>query len=234
MPFVASGSYGELLLQFHTREEIGYSSGIISATPGTRFQTGNLSPEEPLSLTSETDFDLIQACRKGESHAWERILNKFERLVYSIALKYGLSVEDAADVTQTTFTILMQSLDSLREDTRLAPWLATVAKRHTWRCMTKRKREQTTPDDDLAMQAWAVQRPANPFEAWERVEWLRNGLEQLDQRCREILLSLYFEAETPSYVEIAERFEMSPGSVGPTRARCLERLRALMVEAVLV
>ncbi|HLF89686.1 MAG TPA: sigma-70 family RNA polymerase sigma factor [Anaerolineales bacterium] len=185
-------------------------------------------------MTSETDIDLIHACRRGDMRAWERVLEKYERLVFSIALKYGLSVEDAADVTQTTFTILMQSLDSLREDTRLAPWLATVAKRHTWRCLTKRKREQVTPDEDLARQDWAVQRPANPFETWERVEWLRDGLGQLDERCRELLLTLYFEVETPSYVEVAERFEMSPGSVGPTRARCLERLKSLMVEAVLV
>jgi len=185
-------------------------------------------------LTTDTDFDLIQACRRGEMRAWERLLDKYERLVYSIALKYGLSVEDAADVAQITFTILMQSLDSLREDTRLAPWLVTVAKRHTWRWLTKHRREQVAPDEDLAAQEWGVHITANPIENWERVEWLRGGLEQLDERCRKLLSTLYFETETPSYVEVARQFKMPPGSVGPTRARCLERLKSLMLEAVAV
>jgi RNA polymerase sigma factor (sigma-70 family) len=185
-------------------------------------------------LKSETDHDLIQACRQGDMDAWERVLDKYERLVYSIALKYGLTGDEAADVTQTTFTILMQSLDTLQKDTRLGPWLAIVVKRHTWRWLTKQKREQNFPDDDLARQDWVFQRLTNPFETWERAEWLRNGLEQLDKKCRELLIALYFEAETPSYIQVAERFKMQPGSVGPTRARCLGRLKSLMVGAVRV
>src|SRR3990172_10262395 len=75
------------------------------------------------------DRDLILACRSGDKIAWERLLDKYERLVYSIPLNYGLTSEDAADISQITFTILIQSLDRLRDDTRLAPWLATVARR---------------------------------------------------------------------------------------------------------
>jgi RNA polymerase sigma factor (sigma-70 family) len=181
---------------------------------------------------SETDHDLIQACRKGDVHAWERVLDQYERLVYSVALKTGLSVEDAADVTQITFTILMQSLDDLREDSRLAPWLATVARRHAWRYLAKRRREPVGFEKDLAESGLAEERAANPFEMWERIEWLRAGLEKLDDRCRKLLKSLYFDTDQPSYADIADEMSMAVGSVGPTRARCLERLKALMTEAV--
>lgn len=186
-------------------------------------------------MNEQTDYELIQACRRGDARAWDRLLDRYERLVYYIALKHGLTPDDAADVAQTTFTILMQRLDSLREDTRLAPWLSTVTKRQTWRWLSKQKREQVHPEEDLAGADWAHTRKVkDPFEAWERVEWLRAGLEKLDERCRELLQALYFEAETPSYVEIAERFAIATGSVGPIRARCLARLKDIMVAAARV
>src|SRR6185295_19506940 len=72
----------------------------------------------------ETDEELILACRKGDTHAWECLLHKYERLVFSIALNYGLSRDDAADVVQTTFLGLIQNLDTLRADSRLSAWLA--------------------------------------------------------------------------------------------------------------
>jgi RNA polymerase sigma factor (sigma-70 family) len=190
--------------------------------------------EESLKLAAESDFDLIQACRRGDERAWDRLLDRYERLVHYIALKHGLSGEDAADVSQTTFTILMQSLDKLRDDTRLGAWLATVAKRHTWRVMAGRQREQVHPEDDLAGQDWALGETADPYAAWERVEWLKDGLEQLDRRCRELLRMLYFDPAKPGYPEIADHFQIALGSVGPTRARCLERLKSLMVAAVQV
>ncbi|HUF39506.1 MAG TPA: sigma-70 family RNA polymerase sigma factor [Anaerolineales bacterium] len=182
----------------------------------------------------ETDHDLIQACRKGEARAWERMLEKYERLVYSVGLKTGLTVEDAADITQVTFTILMQSLEDLRADTRLAPWLATVARRHAWRIMAKRRREPVGHVADVAESPQIAEKSTNPFETWERIEWLRMGLEKLDERCRKLLQSLYFEAEQPSYAEVAEQFDMPVGSVGPTRARCLEKLKTFMTEAVTI
>ena len=183
---------------------------------------------------SETDHDLIQACRKGDVRAWERVLDKYERLVFSIALKSGLPVEDSADVTQITFTILMQSLDDLREDSRLAPWLATVARRHAWRCLAKRRREPLGYEEDLAGSALVEEKSRDPFETWERIEWLRSGLEKLDERCRKLLKSLYFDTDQPSYAEIADRFSMPVGSVGPNRARCLERLKGFMTVALRV
>jgi RNA polymerase sigma factor (sigma-70 family) len=184
------------------------------------------------SLKSETDADLIQGCRRGDERAWERVLDRYERLIYSIALKHGLSVDEAADITQITFTILLQSLDSLREDTRLAAWLSTVAKRHVWRRLDKRRREQVSPEEDLASQDWSHGDSENPIRMWEQVEWLRDGLQQLDERCRQLLTCLYFEAKSLSYQEVASRFSLSVGSVGPTRARCLERLKSIMAEVV--
>src|SRR5687768_4689004 len=88
-----------------------------------------------------SDQELILASRQGDAAAWESLVEKYERLVYSIPLNYGLSREDAADIAQITFTILLQSLDSLRDDSRLGAWLAMVARRHTWRLLNRQRRE---------------------------------------------------------------------------------------------
>ena len=69
------------------------------------------------------------------------MLEKYERIVFSVPRKYGLSTEDAADITQLTFTILVQSMDKLPEDSNLGGWLTTVARRHTWRLLERNRRQ---------------------------------------------------------------------------------------------
>lgn len=162
-------------------------------------------------------------------------MEKYERLVFSIPRGYGLSREDAADISQLTFTIFMQSMDSLREDSRLGAWLATVARRHSWRLMEKNRREGTGGKEDLAESDFAhgADGAAILFggggdgapERWETIEWLDQGLSRIGVRCRELLTILYFEEESPSYIEVSEKLGIPIGSIGPTRARCLKRMK---------
>jgi RNA polymerase sigma factor (sigma-70 family) len=172
----------------------------------------------------KTDRDLIQACRSGDGRAWERLLDNYERLVFSISLNYGLTTDDAADVTQITFTIFLQNLNTLPDEIRLFSWLATVARRHTWRLLARNRREAVNPDEDLAMNE-TLGGIVDNRERQELAEWLYQGLSLLDERCRQLLLALYFDAEQPSYAQVADRLKMPIGSIGPTRARCLEHMR---------
>src|SRR3712207_8171683 len=75
------------------------------------------------------DRDLILECRNGDLGAWQRLLDRYERLVFSIPRRYGLSREDGAEITQLNFTILFQSMDTLSEDSTLGAWLTTDRKR---------------------------------------------------------------------------------------------------------
>ena len=176
----------------------------------------------------KTDQELIQACRKGEARAWQMVLDQYERLVFSIPLNYGLSAEDAADITQLTFTILMESLDRLRDDSNLAAWLSTVAKRQSWRVVRQRRRESPDPEADLADKWDTEADPSNPIKRWETLQWLNYGLNLLNQRCRQLLLALYFDQTEPSYAEIARTLKIRKGSIGPTRTRCLQKLKKLL------
>lgn len=178
-----------------------------------------------------TDDELIAGCRAGDAAAWEQVLALYERLVYSIPLSYGLTREEAADIAQLTFTALLQALDTLAAESQLAPWLATVARRNSWRVLQQQRRR--SPDDLDALDAAAAlidRDSATPLERWELVEWLNSGLGRMGERCRALLIALYFEGGEPAYSEIAARLGIPVGSVGPTRARCLEQLRRLLTE----
>ena len=172
----------------------------------------------------QTDHNLIHACRAGDARAWERLLDKYERLIFSISLNYGLTMDDAADITQITFTILLQNLDTLPDGVRLAPWLATVARRHTWRLLARNRREAVNPDEDLAGKE-TLGGTVDHTERLEQAEWLSYGLSMLDERCRQLLIALYFDAKQPSYAQVSDQLKIPVGSIGPTRARCLEQMR---------
>jgi RNA polymerase sigma factor (sigma-70 family) len=179
---------------------------------------------------SQSDLDLIRGCREGDRASWQALMDKYERLVFSIPLNYGLSREDAADISQLTFSILIQSLDTLREDSRLGAWLATVARRHTWRLLERNRREGTGGEKDLAASATLLGRAEEEIERWELLEWLNEGLSLVSEPCRRLLQALYFDPEQPSYADVAERLNMPVGSIGPTRARCLQNLRKALGE----
>ena len=178
----------------------------------------------------QSDHELIRACRAGDGRAWERLLDKYERLVFSISLNHGLTTDDAADVAQITFTILLQNLDTLLDDVRLAPWLATVARRHTWRLVARNRRESVNPEEDIAGNE-TFGGTIDDSQRWELAEWIHYGLTTLDERCRKLLLTLYFDEEQPSYAQGADRLGMPLGSIGPTRARCLEQMKQNMGSA---
>ena len=157
-------------------------------------------------------------------------MQKYERLVFSIPLNYGLPREDAEDLTQLTFAFLIQSIDSLDDDSRLGPWLATVAHRHTWRMLKRNRREGTGVEREVTEYVTLLGKDDESIERWELLEWLNQGLSLISEPCRRLLQALYFDPEQPSYAEVAARLNMAVGSIGPTRARCLQHLKRALSE----
>jgi RNA polymerase sigma factor (sigma-70 family) len=171
--------------------------------------------------------DLVAACRDGDDRAWDQLLDRFERLVYAVAVREGLSGEDAADVTQTTFEALLAHLDRIRDDTQIASWLMTVARRQTWRVRNERNR--LLPDEETTIEG-ADDDGTDPVADHADALWVYDGLSELGSPCRDLITALYFDPGTPSYAEVASRLGRPVGSIGPTRARCLKRLRDILGE----
>ncbi|HYG93844.1 MAG TPA: sigma-70 family RNA polymerase sigma factor [Nocardioides sp.] len=169
-----------------------------------------------------SDSELLRRCRARDAGAWDLLVSRYERLVYTVALRNGLGAEDAADVTQSTFVMLIDSLDRIRDDEKLASWLMTVARRQAWRVRNLSRRSVSLDD--------AAEGSEDPLADWATVIALHDALATLGGTCRDLLLALYFEPENPSYAEIAQRFGRSIGGIGPLRGRCLDKLRGILEE----
>lgn len=205
---------------------------VVTRARSAHIARRRLGPASDVLDEPATDGELLACCRVGDEQAWEILIARYERLVYSVALRNGLSVEDAADVTQTTFTALLDGIDDLRDDERLASWLMTVSRRQSWRVHERRERGEhgvhglpgVRHDGTLA----ADEPTTDPIADWEHVAWVYDAVQRLHQPCRDVITALYFDPQRPSYAEVAHRQGWSIGNVGPMRARCLQRLRRLL------
>jgi RNA polymerase sigma factor (sigma-70 family) len=180
-------------------------------------------------VEQRSDAQLVEACLAGDSRAWAELVQRYQRLVYTIAMRCGLPAEDAEDVFQRVFTILLTKLATCRNRERLGPWLTTITRREAWRVSQER---QTARAEDGA-EALEVRPTVEPppdalLEQVEAQDLILRAMEQLGERCRLLLEQLFFTHEPPSYAEIAKKLSMPEGSIGPTRARCLERLREIL------
>lgn len=185
---------------------------------------------------STPDSSLIARCLEGDEAAWEVLVRRYANLVYSIAGRAGLSEDEAADVFQAVFVIVWRSLDLLSEPQAFPGWLATIARRETWRLARGRARrarrdEQMTSDPSARVLPSRPPRADEALEKVERAALVQHAVAALDGKCRELLTILFWEAPPPSYDEIAERLGMRLGSLGPTRGRCLEKLRRRLGES---
>lgn len=182
-----------------------------------------------------TDKELLIACRHVDESSWEILVNRYQRLIYAIPRRAGLTDDQAAEVFQDVFVTLFEKMNEINEPDRLHAWLVTTARRKTWRLLTKERSFQTGKIDDLpgaddSLTAVVDNAPL-PDETLIRLEEqhrIRTALLSLDPRCRKLLTMLYYRPEPAPYTEIAAEFGTSEGSIGPTRGRCLKKLLKLL------
>jgi RNA polymerase sigma factor (sigma-70 family) len=173
-------------------------------------------------LDHPSDTDLLARCRADDQDAWKTLVERYAALILSVPRRYGLEPERAEDVLGEVCVALVRSLPSIRDGQALPQWLIRTATRATWEAARK-DRIALTPDDMPPLTGAAP--PDETIAALEREQRVRDALARIQPRCRKLLTLLYFGAETPSYDEIAKEMKMPRGSLGPTRARCLEKLK---------
>jgi RNA polymerase sigma factor (sigma-70 family) len=181
-----------------------------------------------------TDKELFIACRRGDESSWAALVDRYQRLIYSIPRRAGLNEDQANEVFQEVFATLVQKLNDITEPDRLHAWLVTTARRKTWRLMSKERALQIgkTHDDDtdeeLSVMVDDAPLPDEVLMRLEEQHRVRQALLSLDERCQKLLTMLYYQSEPPSYAEIAEALGTPEGSIGPTRARCLKKMLQLL------
>jgi RNA polymerase sigma factor (sigma-70 family) len=175
-------------------------------------------------LASLPDSDLIEVCLSGNGQAWEVLLVRYQRLIYNIPLHYGLPEHDANDIFQNVSILLLENLSRLRDRERLGAWLAITTRRECWRLF--RRHQEMPLDEQLAGKLHSE----NDFLALERQSLVRAAVGQLDAPCGQLLSLLFYAEPRPAYTEIADLLALPEGSIGPTRARCLEKLMKILEE----
>ena len=175
---------------------------------------------------------LLTRANDGDQQAWNAIVDRYTNLLWSVARGHRLGTADAADVVQTTWLRLVEHLQEIREPDRLTAWLITTARRESLRLVGIARREDVGGADDLA--ANMPDERDGPVDAGllldERDALLWHCFGQLNERCQQILRAL-MASPPPSYAEVSSALELPVGSIGPTRGRCLDRLRELAAPA---
>jgi RNA polymerase sigma factor (sigma-70 family) len=172
---------------------------------------------------SETLTPLVRAARDGDQAAWNAIVERFSGLLWSTCRAHRLGQSDAAEVVQTTWLRLVEQLDRVRDPERLGGWLATTARNECLRLIRQHGRELVVEDME-AFDAGGEDELDRGVLASERERALWRAFAKLGERCQALLRLLMADTE-PSYQEVSAALDMPIGAIGPTRQRCLERLR---------
>ena len=186
-------------------------------------------------MEKRSDAELLRDCRRGEETSWEALVKRYQRLIYAIPRRAGLDEEEAAEIFQEVFATLVEKLDAIEQPERLHAWLVTTAKRKTWRFISRRRASAITLRDDNDDAEDALLKipdnaplPDATLQKLEEQHHVRAALMQIDERCRQLLTMLFYAPVPPPYAEVAIALGTTEGSIGPTRARCLQKMMKLL------
>jgi RNA polymerase sigma factor (sigma-70 family) len=177
---------------------------------------------------------LVRRADAGDAAAWEALVTAYAGLVWSVARAHRLGAADAADIAQTTWEKFARSLGDLKEPERAGAWLATTARRESLRVLATRKRvlptgdlawigaarTEESPEDMIIARDETARREALAGEVWQALNLLGDNCQRL--------LRVLMAVPAPSYADAAAALGVPIGYLGPTRRRCLEKLRGLV------
>jgi RNA polymerase sigma factor (sigma-70 family) len=181
---------------------------------------------------SWSDDHLVSACLRGEDQAWEALVDKFKNLVYSIALDYGVPVDEAADLFQSVWLDAYNGLPKLRKKSSVKSWLISLTLRKCYHWQENHRRRESREPGHLDADKLAREVEVMPVfvEELERNQLIREAIFELPERCQEMIRLLFFSTPPVPYREVAERLGLATGSIGFIRGRCLQRLRRILVK----
>jgi RNA polymerase sigma factor (sigma-70 family) len=165
----------------------------------------------------------LDQARDGDQLAWDALVERFSGLLWATARAHRMTSAQAADVIQNTWLRLVENLDRIEDPERLGAWLATTARRECLRTIRLGAREVVT-DEEWMWEVPGEDEVDSGLIVRERDAALWRAFRAIGERCQ-ALLRMLAAPDPPSYEEIGAALEMPIGSIGPTRTRCLDKLR---------
>jgi RNA polymerase sigma factor (sigma-70 family) len=194
------------------------------AFAGSNIATVPVTDDGALNVT-----ELVRRASNGDRTAWEHLVDQYSRLIWAMTRDFRLAESDAADVVQATWLRLLEHIDRIEYPERLGSWLATTARHECLRHLAAGKRVIPVDDDHDAFSGAIGHQPDidERLLAEERAQAVRVAMSTLPSRSQR-LLELLMADPPASYTEISDQLGLPIGSIGPTRGRCLERLRLVL------
>jgi RNA polymerase sigma factor (sigma-70 family) len=187
----------------------------------------------PATGLADDDAGLVGRCRRGEQAAWDALVDRYQRLIYSIPRRAGLSEEQSADIFQEVFLTLVEKIDQIEQPDRIRSWMVTTAKFKTWGIIRGTKGFYSPETDEEMENEMAGIADASPLAddmliELEEQHLIRTALKQLEERCQKILSMIYLQDSAASYVEVAAAIGVGETSISPLRSRCLKKLEKVL------
>ncbi len=176
----------------------------------------------------QSDKEIWISILQDDQAAWKQLVRRYQSLVYTVALRAGLSMTDASDCFQQTWIALYQYRKKIKEPDRLSAWLVTTAKREAIRLSKQSK--TYVENDDFSEKKDESLLPDEELEQIEQQSQLIKAISLLDNRCQKLVNLMFFAAEDESYEQIAKKLNVAFNSLGPIRRRCLTRLKKIIKE----
>ena len=194
-------------------------------------------PEAPFdsSELAKADAALVKGCRKGDQTSWDALVERYQRLIYAIPRRAGLSEEQAADVFQEVFLTLVEKIDSIEQPEKIRSWIVTTAKFKTW-AVVRGSKGLYSPETEGEMEAEMARiEDQSPLAddvliELEEQHLIRSALKLLEDRCQQILSMIYLCDPSASYAEVAAAIGVGETSISPLRSRCLKKLEKVLTK----
>jgi RNA polymerase sigma factor (sigma-70 family) len=201
---------------------------MTSATSNEMLKPGSpaaVSPAAPWQVAAR----LFTEWRDGDPGALDQLVRLLTPTLWQIARACGLTTEAAEDVVQTTWLALVRGADHIREPQAVMRWTTTTTRREAWKVARASGRENAVGSEVLDAVAPVAGGADDPVFAEQAAYSLWRHVGRLSQRCQRLLRVIAFE-DKPDYASLSAQLGIAVGSVGPTRGRCLDRLRALLAD----
>jgi RNA polymerase sigma factor (sigma-70 family) len=183
------------------------------------------SPDDVWSASARCFGDWVA----GDAVALDRLVAVMTPVLWHVVRSYRLQEDVAEDVIQTTWLALVRRRDAINEPAAIGGWLTTTARREAWRVTRNGNKAIPVDDEDLSIRL-PLQRSAETAAVEideNRQIWA--AVDGLPERCRRLLRIVAFE-NRPDYAKLATELGMPVGSIGPTRGRCLAKLRVALMQ----
>lgn len=191
--------------------------------------------EFPARGLEKSDAELVKSCRRGDESAWNALVDRYQRLIFAVPRRAGLSESQSADILQEVFLTLFEKLDEIEQPEKIRSWLVTTAKFKTWG-LVRSEKGFYSPESEEEMALEMANLPDNsPLAVDKLVELeeqhlIRTALQELEEKCRKILLMIYLTEPSASYAEVASAIGVGATSISPLRTRCLKKLEKVLTK----